>query len=272
MQLERRPTLASHLLRDLEACVRRETARKVDSSTFGDFEDDLDLNEAPPTIHTVLPACLHRPDAYNSDCSFIPEAPYIPAAKKCTVVEGVTGKRDGWHRSVNGVSFKLLTTDQRPSNKSSGCLSNEPGDDQEDGEEENGEGSNPVLRCLRELHLVEGTPLFGLMFSEDTGGPLFTLLQLVRAFSNEFTVTCMQLLQLLRILPPIVVGGAEGRPQAMSCEASREQSEPVDQRDEADADVAARPVVIGTPEWVLRLGPEATSEWQAWLPPMLLCK
>lgn len=67
---------------------------------------------------------------------------------------------------------------------------------------------HPVESVLQDLKLVQKSPSFGLMFSDDTSGPLFSVLQLVLAFSNDYTVTCMQLLRLLRQLPPIKVAAA----------------------------------------------------------------
>ena len=139
---------------------------------------------------------------------------------------------------------------------------------------EDDEGStHALLQGLRQLRVVEGTPSFGLMFSEETGGPRFTPLQLVRAFSNKFTVTCMQVLRLLRQLPPIVLGRANLRAApaswnsdrgtvVVSDENSAESSEPIEERDEPDADVAARPVVVETPDWVVRFGLDSIREWQ----------
>lgn len=273
MQLENEPRLVG---RHLDGSRAEQWSRYPDESHVGAdgqlLEESLetfDCDGQPPTIHTFLPDFLREdPRSHLDD-----EGPQS-ASSTHAVANGNGERAKQWKRGAGGVSFMQLNSGRGSDQQQAQDSPAEPNvlecDDQEAFP-----GDHPVLKSLRDLGLVEGTPRFGLMFSEKSGGPLFTPLQLVRAFSNEFTVTCMQLLRLLRQLPPIKVGGIKstlsnacpgscGGSGEISAEVSTEQTEASTSCTKSDADgaVAARPIIIETLEWVIELGPEAEREWQ----------
>lgn len=210
-----------------------------------------------------------------------------------------------WNQGKPAVSFMQLNSNGLAAREQNPCcdgldmdgaVSKKPAEDKtktkcdtDDGREDEALCDNPVHQGLRELGLVEDTPSFGFMFSDESGGPLFSTLQLVRAFSNAFTVTCGQLLKILRQLPPIrvahtscyvteahlnsdtIVGRGNGGD--VSAVASSDDfgtksgvlaNQTMSQADAADAngDMPPGAVVCETPAWVTSLGPEAVKQWQ----------
>jgi hypothetical protein len=260
--------------------------------------DVEDFSGALPTLNTLLPDSLQPTQIPFQTSSQVSEEPPGSTFKNTDFNTATSSPASTQlRRDTHGVTFREVPskdtctgTLKKRAHRTSKCLGKSIKSERnppsaqgivesmnglfEEQATDGGDGGHPVIQGLQELGLVEGTPKFGLRFSKESGGPLFSTLQLVRAFSNEFGVTCLQLLRLLWELPRIAVAGdivaeatsstrletsGHGAPEAAARQSSGCGLEDVEQED--DVRVAAPPVVMETPDWVVALGAEAVKEW-----------